>query len=137
VKVFFDTNVLVSAFTARGLCADLFKGTIASCTLVVSEPLLAETRRILLDKFKAPQDYVDEAIGVIEQDAVRAAAHPLRDIRINDRDDVRILSSALHGKANFFVTGDREVLALGKVDAMRILSPRQFWEVIRDLNIAS
>lgn len=131
MRVFFDTNVLISAFTARGLCADLFKGTIASCTLVVSEPLLAEMRRILADKFMAPKENVDEAIGVIEQDAVNAPAGAIRDIQIKDRDDVLILSSALHGKADFFVTGDKEVLALGEIDRMRILSPRQFWDVMR------
>lgn len=131
MRVFFDTNVLISAFTARGLCADLFKGTIASCTLVVSEPLFAEIRRILAEKFEASQEFVDEAIHVIEQDAVTAAAHPLRDIRIKDRDDVRILSSALQGAADVFVTGDKEVLELRKVDGMRIVSPRQFWDVLR------
>lgn len=132
MRVFFDTNVLVSAFTARGLCADLFKGTVASCTLVVSEPLLTEMRRILADKFGASKDSIDEAISVIEQDAAHAPVGALRDIRIKDRDDVLILSSALHGKTDFFVTGDKEVLALGKIDSMRILSPRQFWDVMRN-----
>jgi uncharacterized protein len=132
MRVFFDTNVLVSAFTARGLCADLFKGTIVSCTLVISDPLLAEMRRILADKFKARRDDVDEAISTIEEDGENAPDGAILDIRIKDRDDILILSSAFHGRADYFITGDKEVLALKEVDGMRILSPRQFWDVLRN-----
>jgi putative PIN family toxin of toxin-antitoxin system len=132
MRVFFDTNVLVSAFTSRGLCNDLFKAATVSCTLVVSTSLLAEARRIFLDKFKATQSYVDEAIAVIKEDAVNVSAGPILDIRIKDRDDVRLLSSALHGKADYFVTGDKEVLGIKEIDGMRILSPRQFWDVLRN-----
>ncbi len=131
MRVFFDTNVLVSAFTARGLCNELFKGATVSCTLVVSDPLLGEARRILLEKFKAPREYVDEAIAIIEEDAVKAPTASTLEIRIKDRDDIRILSSAFHGKADFFVTGDKEVLALENLGPMRILSPREFWGVLR------
>ena len=131
MRVFLDTNVLVSAFTTRGLCNELFKGVIVSCTLVVSGPLLAETRRILLEKFKAARETVDEAIAIIEEDAVKAPAASPLEIRIKDRDDILILSSAIHGKADFFVTGDKEVLALGNLGPMRILTPRDFWFVLR------
>lgn len=131
MKVFFDTNVLVSAFTARGLCADLFKRTISSCTLVVSEPLLDEIRRILADKFKVAGDQIDEVIKIIAEDAVMAPAGALLRLRIRDRDDVHILSSAVHGGAEFFVTGDKEVLALKGVRGVRILTPREFWGILQ------
>jgi len=131
MRVFFDAHVLVSAFTARGLCADLFKGTITSCTLVTSDPLLAELRRILSDKFGATPKDLDEVMGVVEEDADKAPVGDRLDIRIKERDDIRILSSAIHGKADNFVTGYKEVLALGNLGTMRILSPRDFWAVLR------
>jgi putative PIN family toxin of toxin-antitoxin system len=131
MRVFFDTNVLVSAFTSRGLCNELFKGATVSCTLVVSSPLLAETRRILLERFKVPREYVDEAIAIVEEDAVKAPAASPLEIAIKDRDDILILSSVIHGKADFFVTGDKEVIALGNLGPMRILTPRDFWFVLR------
>jgi predicted nucleic acid-binding protein len=40
VRVFFDTNVLVSAFLARGLCADLLRLVLTEHTLVTSEVVL-------------------------------------------------------------------------------------------------
>ena len=132
MRVFLDTNVLVSAFTARGLCADLFKAATVSCELVVSGPLLEELRRTLATKFQYSAEEIAEAVEIIEQDALDAPAGPALDIKIQDTSDIHILSTAIHGKADVFVTGDREVLALGKVCGMRIASPRQFWEVLRN-----
>jgi hypothetical protein len=37
VKVFLDTNVLVSAFAARGLCADLLRDVLARHDLVTGD----------------------------------------------------------------------------------------------------
>lgn len=127
-----DTNVLVSAFTARGLCADLFKAATVSCELIVSEPLCEELRRILATKFQYSAEEIAEALEIIEQDAFGVRSAPALDIEIQDVGDILVLSTAIHGKADVFVTGDKEVLALGKVGDMRIVSPRQFWEILRN-----
>ena len=47
MRVFFDTNVLVSAFLARGLCADLLRLVLSEHTLVCSELVLAELSAVL------------------------------------------------------------------------------------------
>ena len=52
-------------------------------------------------------------------------------IDINDNDDIFILSTALNGKAELFVTGDKELLELKKIQSMRIISPRKFWETLK------
>jgi predicted nucleic acid-binding protein len=41
VRVFLDTNVLISAFATRGLCAELFRSVIAEHELVLGEVVLA------------------------------------------------------------------------------------------------
>ena len=53
MKVFLDTNVLVSAFMARGLCADLFRYVLAEHEVLTGEVSLVEFRRILRHKFVA------------------------------------------------------------------------------------
>lgn len=53
MKVFLDTNVLVSAFMARGLCADLFRYVLAEHEVLTGEVNLVEFRRILRHKFVA------------------------------------------------------------------------------------
>ena len=47
MRVFFDTNVLVSAFLARGLCADLLRLVLTEHTLVTSEVVLAGLESML------------------------------------------------------------------------------------------
>jgi predicted nucleic acid-binding protein len=67
VRVFFDTNVLVSAFLARGLCADLLRLVLNDHTLVCSEVVLAELRAVLSRKARLPLQQI-EAIEAFLRD---------------------------------------------------------------------
>ena len=57
--VFLDTNVLVSAFLARGLCADLLGLVLREHTLVSSEVVLTELRDVLSRKGRLPPAQID------------------------------------------------------------------------------
>ncbi len=65
MKVFPDTNVLVAAFIARGLCADLFREILKRHQLVVVEAFLDELQR----KFQAmiPRS---EHISICQADSI-------------------------------------------------------------------
>ena len=131
MKIFLDTNVLVAAMATRGLCADVLREVLTSHQLVVSPPLLAELKRVLRQKLRIPAELINEAIEVLQQDAHLAAPSKIPDIDIQDKDDLVILSSALGGKADLLVTGDKELLDLGKVEDLQIISPRAFWEILK------
>ncbi|PIZ64452.1 MAG: putative toxin-antitoxin system toxin component, PIN family [Candidatus Marinimicrobia bacterium CG_4_10_14_0_2_um_filter_48_9] len=135
MRVFLDTNVLVSAVATRGICADIFREVLSTHTLVTSEALFGEVRRILDQKLKVPQKTVTEFILLLSENSksTNSAGTSLKiSIDIRDQDDVTILNSALDGGAEIFITGDKEILTLHQVQAMRIISPRQFWELIKD-----
>ena len=55
MRVFLDTNVLVSAFTARGLCADLYELAAVRHELIIGTPVITELTRILDKKLRVPQ----------------------------------------------------------------------------------
>jgi putative PIN family toxin of toxin-antitoxin system len=131
MKVFLDTNVVVSATATRGLCADVFRSVIEFHELVVSESLLAEIERVLRDKFRAPADLIADTIWLLQQDAHIASADPKAHIPIKDKTDIAILSAAINGKADVFITGDRELLDLVTAGSVEILSPRQFWDKMK------
>jgi len=131
MKVFLDTNVLVSAMATRGLCADVLREVLTSHELVISVSLLNELKRILRQKLRVPAELIDEAIEMLRRDAVFSAPTETPNIPIQDKDDLVILSSALNGKAALFVTGDKELLELGNVEHMEIVSPRMFWEKLK------
>jgi len=79
VRVFLDTNVIVSAFVARGLCADLFRLLLAEHDLVVGEVVLAELRNVLRTKLGAPEQVICELESLLsEQIVVRRPAEPSR-----------------------------------------------------------
>lgn len=59
MRVFLDTNVLASAYVARGLCADLIRLILSEHELMTGEVNLAELRRVLVTKFHAPKTLVD------------------------------------------------------------------------------
>ena len=131
MRVFLDTNVLVSAVATRGLCADVLREVLVSHQLVISSPLLNELANILHSKFGIPFNVITEFIEMLNQDVILSEQTESAVIDIQDQDDVIILSTALSGGAELFVTGDKEILALGKIQHMEIVSPRKFWEILR------
>ena len=131
MRVFLDTNLLVSAVATRGLCADVLREILVSHQLVVSASLIAELKNILHTKIEIPQDIISDFVEVLTEDSILSENTKLTNIDINDEDDILILSSALNGNVELFVTGDKELLELGTVQSMRILSPREFWETLK------
>ena len=59
MRVFFDPNVLVSAFLARGLCADLLRLVLSQHILVTSDVVLAELREVLSRKGRLPAPQIE------------------------------------------------------------------------------
>lgn len=131
MRVFLDTNVLVSAFTTRGLCEDVLREILASHEVIVSAPLLNELERVLRIKFRMPKSLISEILLFLGQDTILSEVGELPDVAIRDRDDLTILSCALEGKADVFVTGDKELIELQRVSDLEILSPRAFWKKLK------
>ncbi len=131
MRVFLDTNVLVSAFATRGLCEDVLREVLSAHHLVVSRPLLSELDQVLKKKLKMPTRLVSEVVEFLRQERPLYDAGTLPRVKIKDRSDLRILSSALEGDADVFVTGDKELAALRRVRGLQILSPRAFWELLK------
>ena len=115
MKVFLDTNVLVSAYTARGLCADLLRQILAEHELLTGEVNLTELRRVLRDRFHAPPALV------------AAVEAELRDNTIVPW----VLASAVAGAADMLVTGDQDLLTVANQAPLPIVDPRGCWDRLR------
>ena len=131
MRIFLDTNVLVSAFATRGLCSDVLREVLSFHKLIISEPLLSELDRILRDKIGLPNDIISESIGFLRQTGLLAKPIERPIPELKDKDDIPIINSALSGGAEIFVTGDKEVFNLKKTDQMMIVDPRSFWELLK------
>lgn len=127
MKVFFDTNVLVAAFASRGLCADVFRLAATDHELLIGAPVLVEMRRILETKLHMPASARNEVLQVLRRFVQAPAAKAPILLGINDPDDEWIVACAIAASADVFVTGDKALLGLHRVQAMPIVSPREFW----------
>ncbi len=131
MKVFLDTNVLASAAATRGLCADVLREVFASHELFISDQVLSELKRVLGLKFGVGQDLIDDFIWLLLRDSVLAQPAELPRIELKDRDDLAIVGAAATAGVEVLVTGDKELLDLGRLGNLEILSPREFWERLK------
>ena len=131
MRVFLDTNVLVSAFAARGLCAELFELVLLEHDLMLGRSVLQELSKALQQKVKLPARDTAAIITFLEDEASQLveSSDPVN-VAV-DRDDAIVLGDAIAGYAEVFVTGDAKVLGLGQHGALRIVSPRGFWELLQ------
>jgi putative PIN family toxin of toxin-antitoxin system len=130
VRVFFDTNVLVSAFLARGLCADLLRLVLSEHTLVCSEVVLAELRDVLSRKGRLPMQQIESIEAFLRDQPIAPRPATILELGLVDADDEWVLASAVLAEADLFVTGDQGVLACPTPPLM-LLNPRSCWEQLR------
>jgi len=133
LRVLLDTNVLVAAFGTRGLCADLLREMILMRhDLLTCLEVEEELERVLRTKLGTPPEVAGEALHVLRQSATRISSSPLRRLALRHSADVAIVSAAINGGAEALVTGDREILELRSVEGLLMLSPRAFWDTLRE-----
>jgi putative PIN family toxin of toxin-antitoxin system len=132
MKIFADTNVLVSAFTARGLCADLLEIILLDHQLITGEIVLDELKSVLLNKLNVPEKKVQSVLQFIRQHHVEPTPDKPSEIKVRDEDDRWILESALRANADVLVTGDKDLLVISnKVSQLKINSPWGFWKLLK------
>ncbi len=131
MRVFLDTNVLVSAFATRGLCADVFRHVMAEHELVTGEVVLQELRHALRGKLKLPIEIVRAIEDLLREGEVLPKPRKASELPVRDVDDRWILASAVEGRADVLVTGDSDLLELGARAPLPIVDPRSFWVLVR------
>ena len=131
MRVFPDTNVLVSAFIAHGLSAEIFRLIIKEHTLVLGDIVLNELERVLLEKFSIPTSQVADILNYLdtfEQIHFSGEASPLE---LRDKDDEKVLILAIKSKCDVFVTGDNDLLDVRDQIPYKILSPRELFQLFK------
>jgi len=137
LKVFFDTNVLASGIATRGLCSELLESVIHDHELLTCQPVLRELERVLTEKLRLPEAVVAGFLSLLKAEATVVESRKIPSIPIKDADDIRILACAVVGKADVFVTGDKELLDLRKIEDLTVVSPRELWNRLAGLEPGS
>ena len=129
--MFLDTNVLVSAFASRGICADLFRYVLGEHDLLVGEVVLVELERVLLNRIKVPHQTVADIERLLRDQHLVGKPGRHLSLGLRDVDDEWIVASAVAGEADVLVTGDADILDEMDRIPVPVYSPRQFWEYAR------
>lgn len=125
MRVVCDTNVLVAALVAEGLCRDIVKRRLPAHDLFTSKGLLDELVATLRRKFQVEARDVPflkayrERAGLVKPEKFKRPV-------CRDPDDDLVLATAVAAKAHCIITGDDDLLALGRYAGTAILSPRAF-----------
>jgi len=132
MNVLLDANVLISAIAGRGLCEAVVEYCLEEHEIIVSEELVQDVREKLLTKLKVSPTVVAEFCQLLMDNgrclqAVCVSANACR-----DPDDLHLLGLAEAGRAAFLVSGDRDLLVLDHYQGTRIVTPRQFWDYMRN-----
>lgn len=123
--VVLDTNVIVAAMVAKGLCYEVVVRGLGSCTAVTSQPLLDELEHTLRAKFTlgpAGRTFLEQLRRRVR--IVQPA--PLSAPVSRDADDDMVLATAIGAGAALIVTGDQDLLVIGHYNGIDIVSPRDF-----------
>ena len=132
MKVFLDTNVLVSGFATRGLCADVIRLVLAEHELITADVVLNELKRVLKQKIHLSGEQIQEILTFLESQTVQPKPISPSSIPVCDEDDQWVLASALDARADVFVTGDKDLLdAAYEVSGLTITDPRGFWSLAK------
>ncbi|MFH1773453.1 MAG: putative toxin-antitoxin system toxin component, PIN family [Methanobacteriota archaeon] len=127
-----DTNVLVSALLWKGIPHKiLLKALNREFDIIISYPLLNELRKTLqLKKFNLAKEEINGLVRIIYYLAEIVEINKKFDAALRDEEDRIVTDCALNGKANFIVTGDEDLLSLGSVRGVKIISPKEFVEKV-------
>ena len=127
--VVFDTNVLVAALIAKGLCQEAVETALVSHTLASSEPLLAELAETLRRKFDAGPATAAFLARLRQHVRLVVPARLTKKVSRDPDDDI-VLGTALAAKASLIVSGDQDLLVLQAYQKIPIVTPRAFMEEI-------
>lgn len=123
--VVLDTNVIIAALVAKGLCHEVVVRGLGSGTVATSQALLVELEQTLRARFTLGP----AAIAFLEQLHLRVRlvepallASPVS----RDADDDVVLATAVAAGATVIVTGDQDLLVIGRYNGIDIVSPRDF-----------
>ena len=132
VRVVIDTNVFVRYLLRPGAATRrLIEGFwLEDKIIVVSAPELFQELSLVLDR-EAIRAYIHPDEGSVLLETLQSKAEflpPLGEIPAYSRDpkDDKFVACAIAGQVDFLITEDRDLLALGDIGGIPVLTPYDF-----------
>lgn len=136
IKVIFDANVFVSFFITHGPTIEaILQGWEQDrFTVYASDEIIAEVWRVF-EYVKIRQKLFSESKQILTtmfRIKVKRVKHEKQILFTRDPQDASYLETAVASNASYIVTGDKVLLTLKKIDTTRIVSPREFVDLLKE-----
>src|SRR5215213_2489447 len=124
----FDNNVLVSAALLGGVPRKAFDKLLDNGVVLVSVPVLLELADVLnrpkFEKYVTHDERMRFMVSFLKVAEMVEISQSIAVCR--DPKDDKLLELAVSGKADFLVTGDKDLLVLNPLHRVEIITPREF-----------
>ena len=140
MRVLLDANLLISFLLhperSSAVTAVVRGGILGHFTLLVPERLLQELAARVTDKpylaERIDREDLEELVTILRETAAMLPEieEPIPAVVRDPKDDY-LIAHAVLGQADYLVTGDDDLLSLERIDTVRVLSPRQFWDLLK------
>lgn len=128
-RVTLDSNIYISALVFGGKPMRLLEmATEGTIRVGISDAISAEVQRVLLTKFGWSAERVAAAVETIGAMTDRTAPTDTLEIVTTDPDDNRVVECATAAGSEFIVSGDADLLALGRFGGITVVTAAKFLE---------
>jgi uncharacterized protein len=133
LRIVLDTNILVSAIIHEGKPRNLLKmGIDDKYKIILSKETLSELAEVLQrPKFKMKREDIIHIISALMQtgDLVKVSSN--FETIDDDPDDNIIINTAHDGKADYIVTGDKDLKIIKRFHKIKIVSVDEMLKILR------
>ena len=128
IKVVLDTNILISSLFWKGNSRSIVDLAISNKIKSVTSPeILEEEEAVLYEDFpEVPYNKIEEIIKDILSYSSVIAAGAITVKGLRDIKDTKVIACAISAKADYIVTGDKDLLILKEYKGIKILNPKAF-----------
>ena len=126
MRIVLDTNVLIASLISRGKCYSLVEHSLEVHELISSAFILNELSEKLQNKFKYNLEDITEVLSIFRAKMEIVSPSKLEQQVCRDIDDDWVLATALVGKSQCIVTGDKDLLTISQFRNIDIIAPVDF-----------
>jgi len=136
MKLVLDTNIFISAFYWGGNSEKIINRIIEGVDeLFISDQIITEISNVMArPKFKTKPETIIGYIKTIEKSSKKIFVDgKIKDI-CRDKDDDDKLECAILANADFIITGDEDLLVLRDYKTVKIVTQKEYLDIIDDTN---
>ena len=129
-RVVIDTNIFISGLAFGGNPGKIIDFVRKNKFQTVTSPEIELEIFTKLAQLKVPEEKIQNLKIIFDQGALRVI--PKKKVLIcRDQEDNMFLEVCLEAKADFLITGDKDLLVLKNFGSTKILNPKDFLKIVK------